>query len=88
MSDLRVDGERLVRDLAELAEIGRDPAGGISRTAFSAEDAQARTWYREKCRRAGLEVRLDGIGNMVAGHPGNADVPAVWTGSHIDSEAG
>jgi N-carbamoyl-L-amino-acid hydrolase len=41
---LRVDGERLLRDMAELAQIGRDPAGGLSRTSFSPADAQARDW--------------------------------------------
>jgi len=83
--DLRVDGERLLRDLADLAEIGRDPAGGISRTAFSPADARAREWYRDRCAEAGLEIELDGLGNMVAGRPDTSGLPAVWTGSHIDS---
>jgi N-carbamoyl-L-amino-acid hydrolase len=81
---LRVDGERLLRDMAELAEIGRDPAGGLSRTSFSPADAQARAWYAAKCEEAGLELQLDGLGNMVAGLPGG-DEPAVWSGSHLDT---
>jgi beta-ureidopropionase / N-carbamoyl-L-amino-acid hydrolase len=83
--DLRVDGERLLRDLADLARIGQDPAGGISRTAFSPADARAREWYRDRCAEAGLELELDGLGNMVAGRPDTSGVAAVWTGSHIDS---
>jgi len=82
---LRVDGDRLLRDLAELAEIGRDPAGGLSRTAFSPADANAREWYAAKCAEAGLAVELDGLGNMVAGLETDADVPAVWSGSHLDT---
>src|SRR3712207_611683 len=83
--DLRVDGDRLLEDMARLAEIGRDPAGGISRTAFSPADAQAREWYRDRCTEAGLEVELDGLGNMVAGRPDSTGLAPVWTGSHIDS---
>jgi len=83
--DLRVDGERLLRDLADLARIGQDPAGGISRTAFSPADARAREWYRDRCAEAGLALELDGLGNMVAGRPDTSGVAAVWTGSHIDS---
>jgi N-carbamoyl-L-amino-acid hydrolase len=82
---LRVDGERLLRDLAELAEFGRDPAGGLSRTSFSPADAQARAWYAAKCEEAGLEFHLDGLGNIVAGLPGRDDEPAVWSGSHLDT---
>jgi N-carbamoyl-L-amino-acid hydrolase len=87
--DLRVDPARLKRDLDTLAEIGRVPAdlgGGISRTAYSPEDAQARQWYADRCGAAGLHLQLDGLGNMVA-RPAAADpsVPAVWTGSHIDT---
>jgi N-carbamoyl-L-amino-acid hydrolase len=82
---LRVDGDRLLRDLAELSEIGRDPAGGLSRTAFSPADAQAREWYATKCAAAGLGVELDGLGNMVAGLVSDEGVPAVWTGSHLDT---
>lgn len=86
---LRVDAERLRRDLDSLSKIGRMPAhlgGGISRTAYSAEDAQARQWYADRCDAAGLSVQLDGLGNMFA-RPATADspVPAVWTGSHIDT---
>ena len=72
---LRVEGDRLLRDLAELAGIGVDPAGGLSRTAFSAADARAREWYAAKCAEAGLEVALDGLGNMVAGLPADDAVP-------------
>lgn len=82
---VRVDGERLLRELAELAEFGRDPAGGLTRTSFSAADGQARAWYAAKCEEAGLEVRLDGLGNIVAGLPGGDDEPAVWSGSHLDT---
>ncbi len=83
---LRVNGARLRADLASLAEIGRVSSGGITRTAFSAADAQARQWYRDRCAAAGLDLTTDGLGNMFTQPAGlQADVPAVWTGSHIDT---
>lgn len=87
--DLRVDADRLRRDLDGLAEIGRVPpqaGGGISRTAYSPADARARQWYADRCEAAGLGLVLDGLGNMVA-RPATADrsVPAVWSGSHLDT---
>jgi N-carbamoyl-L-amino-acid hydrolase len=82
---LRVDGDRLRRDMTDLARIGAVESGGISRTAYSAEDAKARQWYHDRCVEAGLELRMDGLGNMFAQAPGSQNVPAVWTGSHVDT---
>jgi N-carbamoyl-L-amino-acid hydrolase len=82
---LRVNGERLHHDLADLATIGALESGGISRTAFSPADARARQWYADRCARAGLELRLDGLGNMVARVPHASELPEVWSGSHIDT---
>ncbi|MCU1681084.1 MAG: N-carbamoyl-L-amino-acid hydrolase [Amycolatopsis sp.] len=82
---LRVNGDRLRQDLADLAGIGALESGGIGRTAFSPADARAREWYWSRCVAAGLDLRLDGLGNMVAQAPHPADLPPVWTGSHIDT---
>jgi N-carbamoyl-L-amino-acid hydrolase len=73
-------------DLTSLAQIGRHESGGINRTAFSPADAQARQWYADRCRVAGLALSLDGLGNMVARapHP-QPERAAVWSGSHIDT---
>jgi N-carbamoyl-L-amino-acid hydrolase len=84
-TELRVDGARLRADLQALGGIGRDPAGGITRTTFSAADRQAREWYRQRCADAGLTVAVDPVGNMVARAPGAGAGPAVWSGSHIDT---
>jgi beta-ureidopropionase / N-carbamoyl-L-amino-acid hydrolase len=86
---IAVDGARLRADLEALGRIGSVPGGGVSRTSFSPADAQARGWYQARCAEAGLTVEVDGIGNMFVSRPdgsaaGDA-VPAVWSGSHIDS---
>jgi len=82
----RADRARLRADLEELAQIGRTAAGGISRTAYSAADAEARSWYAARCRDAGFELTLDGLGNMFAGPARTGPQQAeVWTGSHLDT---
>lgn len=50
---LRVDGDRLLADLASLSQIGRAAGGGIYRTAFSAADDAARVWYLDRPVRPG-----------------------------------
>lgn len=86
---LSVNGARLRADLEALGRIGAVPGGGVSRTSFSAEDAQARAWYRARCAEAGLRVEVDGIGNMFVSAPDEPEElaarPAVWSGSHIDT---
>lgn len=83
---LRVDAGRLRRDLTTIRGIGRSESGGISRTSYSAADALARQWYKDRCVEANLDLRFDGLGNMFARTPGRVQAaPAVWTGSHIDT---
>jgi beta-ureidopropionase / N-carbamoyl-L-amino-acid hydrolase len=85
---IRVNGDRLTEDLRELSAFGRRPDGGISRTSYSSADLLAREWFAARCAAAGLRVRTDGLGNIFARlDPVGADpsLPAVWTGSHLDS---
>jgi beta-ureidopropionase / N-carbamoyl-L-amino-acid hydrolase len=60
---LRDDFERCFEGLAA---IGRDPAGGWTRLAWTAEDAAARDWFRDEARARGLEVDQDAAGNLWA----------------------
>jgi len=62
--DSRINLERLKNDLEELARIGRDPRGGISRPSFSQADFAARAWFKERICEAGLCFRQDGAGNV------------------------
>jgi N-carbamoyl-L-amino-acid hydrolase len=81
-----IDGERLRRDLEELAGIGRLPGGGISRPAFSPAEREARAWFVRKLGEAGLTVRVDEAGNISGRLPGRG--PALLCGSHLDTVAG
>lgn len=84
--DLRVDISRLGSRLAELAAIGAiADTEGCCRLALTDADKAGRdlvvTWMRD----LGLEVLIDGIGNVVATMAGQTDGPPVMTGSHIDT---
>lgn len=74
--------------LAEIAEIGRDPArGGYTRRALEPAEVELRAWFTRRASALGLDVRTDANSNLWAwwGAPG-AD--AVVTGSHLDSVPG
>lgn len=87
VSGLEINGERLMRRLRELAEIGPIEGGGVSRLALTDADKAGRdlvvTWMRD----LGLEVSIDAIGNVVATGQGRSGGPPVMTGSHIDTVA-
>ncbi len=81
--DIKINLERLKSDIEDLAQIGRDPRGGISRPSFSKSDMEARDWLKEKICQAGLCFRQDGAGNIF-GRLGD-EGRAVLVGSHIDT---
>lgn len=83
-TDLSIDIDRLQQRLAELAAIGAiEGTEGCARLALTDEDKQGRdlvvTWMRD----LGLNVMIDGIGNIVATMDG--DAAPVMCGSHIDT---
>lgn len=82
--DLRVDIERLRRDLEELGTIGRDSRGGVTRPSFSPADLEARAWLKDRIQAAGLSYRQDGAGNQF-GRLETGTGPAVMAGSHLDT---
>lgn len=82
---LRINAERLNRSLAEMATIGATAGGGVTRLALSDEDKAGRdllaTWMTD----AGLEVKVDDLGNMTGIRPGTSDAAPVLLASHIDT---
>ncbi len=83
---IRIDSVRLQDRLATLSSIGGiQGTTGSARLAFSDADRQGRdlvvTWMED----LGLEVRVDAIGNVIGTLEGTEDLPAVMTGSHIDT---
>ena len=82
---LRVDGARLLRRLAALAEISPIEGGGNNRLALTDADKDGRdlvvTWMRD----LGLDVTIDEIGNVIGTRAGLEAGAPVMTGSHIDT---
>jgi N-carbamoyl-L-amino-acid hydrolase len=81
-----VNGDRVIAHLKAMGEIGKDPAGGISRVAYSEADRQGREYVIGLMRTAGLTTSIDSAGN-ISGHLAGTDatLPALIIGSHVDS---
>jgi len=76
--------------LSELNDVGRDPAGGVTRFAWDAAELELRSWFTARATALDLDVETDGNGNLWAwwgrsasgtSLPGTAFV----VGSHLDS---
>jgi N-carbamoyl-L-amino-acid hydrolase len=84
--NLRVDGDRINRQLMELAEFGKNPYGGVSRVAYSDFDKQGREYVMRLMREARLDVTIDAGGNILGRRAGSDPSKKVLLfGSHIDS---
>lgn len=80
------DSGRVQEHLVELAHIGANPEGGVSRVAFSDADVAARAHVKRLMEAAGLEVRIDAAGNLIGRREGtDRKLPAIVVGSHTDS---
>lgn len=59
---------------------------GMSRLALSDSDKKARDWFVEATKALGCRVTVDSMGNIFAVRPGRKDGPAVFAGSHLDTQ--
>ncbi|MEU4644463.1 M20 family metallo-hydrolase [Micromonospora sp. NPDC023814] len=90
---VRINRDRLWASLMHMKEIGayHDEATGlrgVRRLALTDTDAEARRRCVQWMLEAGLEVRVDRIGNVYATRPGrDRSLPCVLMGSHIDTVA-
>ena len=82
---LQVNGERLNQRIAELGQIGAIEGGGCARLALSDADKGGRDLVCRWMRELGLDIKIDGVGNVVGTRAGRKQGPAVMTGSHIDT---
>jgi ureidoglycolate amidohydrolase len=77
---------RLDAELETLANFSDAPAPAVTRIVFSERDLEARAWIKGLFAEAGLEVRVDAVGNTFARWIGSDPaLPAVASGSHIDA---
>ena len=84
--NLAVDADRLWDAIHEMARIGPGVAGGNNRQTLTDADAEGRALFRDWCEAAGCEMGLDALGTMFATRPGAEDLPAVYVGSHLDTQ--
>nr|WP_156167898.1 Zn-dependent hydrolase [Lampropedia cohaerens] len=84
---LRINGERLWQTLMDHGRIGATAKGGVCRLALTELDRQGRDLFVQWCRDAGMQVRVDAIGNIFARREGSDPTrAAVAMGSHIDTQ--
>jgi allantoate deiminase len=81
--DLASVARSVARRLSELAMIGGDPAGGWSRTGFTAPEREAHGLFRRWVEELGLQGSEDAIGNSY-GQLGEGG-PVLMAGSHLDT---
>ncbi|HEX2268109.1 MAG TPA: Zn-dependent hydrolase [Pyrinomonadaceae bacterium] len=85
-SQLRVNGDRIMKHIHALAEFGKNPQGGVSRVAYSDADKQGREYVLGLMREAKLDVFVDAAGNLIGRRAGSASgLKPLLIGSHIDT---
>ena len=79
----KIDGQRLLRDLYALREIGTYKTG-VHRPTLSPDDVRSRHWLVERLTEAGLTAEIDGIGNVI----GRCRAPGrkLLMGSHLETQ--
>lgn len=82
-----INGERLLKKLKELGNIGRDKNNKLTRLAASKEDKEGRDLVVKWMKDLNLDVKIDKIGNIFGLwiDESNKDKNPILTGSHIDT---
>jgi N-carbamoyl-L-amino-acid hydrolase len=78
--------ERFTALWAQVLPVGRDPAtSGYVRYSWSNPDLALRAWFVAAARERGLDIEVDGNGNLWAWWGDPSAGGAIVTGSHLDS---
>lgn len=86
-TSLAIDAERLWLSIMETARIGATAKGGICRLTLTDSDAEVRRWFIAACEQAGLNLRIDEMGNIYARRLGrDRQRPPIAVGSHLDTQ--
>lgn len=84
-----INQERFLTSLAQLAQIGRVPeqgGGGLERRPFSPSEREARAYFEDRARQAGLDVSTDQAANLSARLGcGPSGAKTLLLGSHLDT---
>lgn len=82
-----INPDRLLADIRALGAVGRDDEGRLARLAATDADRLGRDLFVQWSRDAGLDVRIDCVGNIFAIWAGRngLDRKPLLIGSHIDT---
>jgi len=98
---VKINPSRLLNDLHKLRSFGaaapyvKEAKGGdgvrkgVVRPALTSEDIEARKWLLSRCREAGMETKIDCVGNTIAyfeNGGGNIPKSRLLCGSHSDTQ--
>lgn len=86
---MSIERQRICRELSALGEFGFVPGEGTSRVAYSQSFLQGRDYVKALMEEAGLQVFIDGVGNLIGRKEGKLPGSKIISvGSHIDSVPG
>ena len=77
--------ERLDDKIKTFSRFGDTRNGGVTRFSLSAEAIAARNEFKKRMEALGANVVTDDMANMYATIPGAEALPAIVSGSHLDS---
>lgn len=81
--------QRFLSNVENLGHIGWEEGRGLYRVAFTEAFVKGRDFVAGLMEKAGMQVRVDAVGNLFGRYPGNnPDAPAILMGSHLDSVPG
>lgn len=83
---MKTDLNRIKKDIETLATFTATPSHGVTRLPFTIESQRAKQYIKEQMLKAGLNVRLDGVGTLIGRlEENNSKGKVVMIGSHIDT---
>lgn len=77
--------ERLEDKIMTFSKFGDTGKGGITRFSLSSAALEAREEFCKRCEALGMTIKTDDMANIYATLKGEEDLPAMMSGSHIDS---
>ena len=77
--------DRLAEKIKTFSAFGDTGKGGVTRFSLSPEALQARAEFCKRMEAIGAKVTSDDMANLYATLPGSEPLPALVTGSHLDS---
>lgn len=83
---MNINIDRLMKDLSEYAQYGKDPTGGLTRPSFSEADYEIRERFMTELTDIGLDVHVDAIANIWGLYKGKSTKKQpILIGSHLDT---